>query len=205
MQNGAQQTQPNIQAHLSLIPSQPNKRCFFLVSFSHGGARLRMPRPWQAASCARPHPSPTPMTTLRSRGSLSTHLGRHRRRRRRSPRPWRARSGPTSLRTPTFPSISGTRTRRRTRRGGPSGSASPPGSRPSDPAASTGHGTAQPQHASARMAVAKRGAGRKFSGNLCRRRRWRRWWRGTGTVIAHGRSIWVSFFLSSQYQNGVYF
>lgn len=167
-----------------------SKRCFFLESFSHGGAPLRTPRPWQAASCAPLHPPLTPTTTtLRSRGFLSSHLGRHRRRRR-SPRPWRARSGPMSLRTPTFPLTSGTRTRRQTRHGGPSVSASPPGSRPSAPAASTAHGTAQPRHASAIMLVATRGSGRRFSGNLCRRRRWRRWWRGTGTVIAHGRSIW---------------
>jgi len=46
------------------------------------------------------------------------------------------------------------------------------------------------------------GAGRRFLGNRCRRRRWRTWWRGTGTATAHGRSIWVSF-CCSQYRNGV--
>ena len=199
-----------INSHRILLPSssrsQPNrkKKCFFLASFSsHGGAPTRAPRPWPAASCAPPRPSPTPTTIHRSRGSRRALLERPRRRR--SLRPWRARSGPTSLRTPTFPSTSGTRTRRRTRRGGPSGSASPPGSRPSAPAASTGPGTASPRR-EAVLGMEKekevRGAGRRFLGNRCRRRRWRSWWRGTGTATAHGRSIWVSF-CCSQYRNGV--
>jgi hypothetical protein len=198
MKPRAHETQFHLVFLLSLPrPSQPNKKkCFFLASFSHGGAPPMAPRPWRVASCAPPHPTPTPTMIHRLRGYLRAHLEHPRRRRRRrrrrrgprSPRQQRARLGPKSLRTPTFPSTSGTHTRRRTHRGSPSGSASPPGSRPSAPAALTGHGTVSPPREEGEgMEKAMRGAGWRSLGNRCRRRRSRSWLRGTGTAIAHGR------------------